>query len=462
MPRPPRPEVGLLVVGLGTLVAPLDTAVNIAFPSMTQAFELELGAIRWVVIAYVLTYASLMLVCGRLGDIVGYRLIFQLGLASSVLGLIGCAVAPSYALLLVGRMLQGIGAALILSCGPALATSLLEEEKRTRALAFYASVMAAGAALGPLVGGFLVAEWGWTAVFWFRVPLAMLALALSWLIAAVPSHSPTRGFDAPGAILLVVWMSALLLALAIPRGSFGAVVPLGLAVLGLLALIAFLAWEIRCSQPLIRLSLFRSPDFVIFNAASVAVNLAAFGVLLLVPYYLLRVAGLDVVTGGAVLALGAGGTVVGAWATNKLASRVPIGRLALAGVVLNIAGLWAVSGWTQASPLVVIGVSLLVQGLGAGLFQVGYTDYVTGTLPLADRGVAGSLAMVTRTIGIVLGATVLTEAFAYFETTVHASGAASADALLAGFQSTFRCTALGLAVCLAFSFLLARAWRVRT
>jgi MFS family permease len=443
-------------------VAPLDTAVNIAFPSMTQAFELELGAIRWVVIAYVLTYASLMLVCGRLGDLVGYRLIFQLGLASSALGLIGCAIAPDYALLLVGRMLQGIGAALILSCGLALATSLLDEEKRTRALAFYASVMAAGAALGPLAGGFLVAQWSWAAVFWFRVPIVMLALALSWLIAAVPNRSPVRGFDAPGAILLVAWMSALLLALAIPRESFGAMAPLGLAVLGGLAFIAFLVREARCPHPLIRLSLFRNPEFVIFNAASVAVNLAAFGVLLLVPYYLLRVAGLDVVTGGAVLALGAGGTVVGAWATSKLASRVPVGRLALAGVALNIAGLWAVSAWTQASPLVIVGVSLLVQGLGAGLFQVGYTDYVTGTLPLADRGVAGSLAMVTRTVGIVLGATVLTEAFAHFESTAHVSGASSADALLAGFQSTFQCTALGLALCLAFSLLLARAWRVRT
>ena len=185
-----RPEVGLLVIGLGTLVAPLDTAVNIAFPSMTEAFELRLEAIRWVVIAYVLTYASLMLVCGRLGDLVGYRPIFQLGLALSALGLIGCAMAPSYALLLLAPHAAGVGIALTLSCGPALATSLYGEHRRTRALAFYAAVMAVGAALGPLVGGFLVAQWGWAAVFWFRVPLAVLALALSWLIASAPRDRP--------------------------------------------------------------------------------------------------------------------------------------------------------------------------------------------------------------------------------------------------------------------------------
>jgi MFS family permease len=452
----------LLVVGLGTIVAPLDTAVNIAFPSMTAAFELGLGEIRWVVIAYVLTYASLLLVCGRLGDLVGYRPIFQLGLALSALGLVGCAMAPSYALLLLGRMLQGIGIALILSCGPALATSLFAEHMRTRTLAFYTGVMAAGAALGPLVGGFVVAQWGWDAVFWFRVPLALLALALSWLIAAVPKNSPVRGFDAIGAGLLIAWMSALLLALAILRGRFDPNVPRGLALLGLLAFAAFLVREARCPQPLIRLSLFRNLDFVIFNAASIAVNLAAFGALLLVPYYLLRIAGLDVASGGAVLALGAAGAMVGAWLAGKLAGRVPMGRLAFAGIAINVAGLWTITTWTQASPLATVGLSLLAQGVGVGLFQVGYTDYVARTLPFDDRGVAGSLAMITRTIGIVLGATILSEAFTHFEAEAHASEMATADAFLFGFRSTFRYTAIGLALYLAVSLLLVRAWRVRT
>ena len=126
MPHPPRPGVGLLVVGLGTIAAPLDTAVNIAFPSITRAFALEVEDIRWVVIAYVLTYSSLMLIFGKLGDLLGYRRIFQLGLLVSAVGFAGCSLAPSYGLLLLGRMLQGVGIALTLSCGPALATSLFD------------------------------------------------------------------------------------------------------------------------------------------------------------------------------------------------------------------------------------------------------------------------------------------------------------------------------------------------
>ena len=187
--------IGLLIVGLGIIAAPLDTAVNIAFPSITRAFDLQVQDIRWVVIAYVLTYASLMLVFGRLGDLLGYRRIFQLGLLVSAVGFVACSLAPSYRLLLLGRMLQGVGIALTLSCAPALAISLFEERERTRVLGIYAAITAAGAALGPLLGGFLVERAAWPAVFWSRAPLVLLALALSWLIPATPRLGSVRGFD---------------------------------------------------------------------------------------------------------------------------------------------------------------------------------------------------------------------------------------------------------------------------
>jgi MFS family permease len=162
------------------------------FPSITRAFALEVEDIRWVVIAYVLTYASLMLVFGKLGDLLGYRRIFQLGLLVSAAGFAACSLAPTYPLLLLGRILQGIGIALTLSCAPALATSLFDEAERTRALGAYAAITAAGSAIGPLVGGFLVERWDWNAVFWFRAPLVLVALALSGLIPTHPARLGAR------------------------------------------------------------------------------------------------------------------------------------------------------------------------------------------------------------------------------------------------------------------------------
>jgi MFS family permease len=462
MARFSRPAVGLLIVGLGSLAAPLDTAVNIAFPSITRAFDLQVADIRWVVIAYVLTYASLMLAFGRLGDLLGYRRIFQIGLLVSALGFGACSVASTYPLLLLGRMLQGVGIALTLSCAPALAISLYDERDRTRVLGIYTAIAAAGSALGPLAGGFLVEHAGWPAVFWPRAPLVLVALALSWLIPPTPRQGSMRGFDALGAALLVTWMSALLLVFAVPSEPFGRTLPLGLALLAALALAAFLRREARHPQPLIRLSLFRDAGFAIMNAASIAVNLAAFSVLLLVPYYLVRIAHMDTTAGGILLACGAGGTVVGSWMAGRLAALVAVRRLALAGVALSIAGLWTISTWTPATPLGVLGLSLLLQGLGVGLFQVAYADLVTATLPAQDRGVAGSLTILTRTIGIVGGATALSAAFRAFEATALSAGMTAADAFLAGFQATFFYAAAGLALCLAIGLLRPRIWLGRT
>jgi MFS family permease len=458
MPRLSRPAIGLSVVGLGTIAAPLDTAVNIAFPSITQAFGLQVQEIRWIVIAYVLTYASLMLVFGRIGDLLGYRRIFQLGLLVSALGFAACSAAPTYPLLLLGRMLQGVGIALTLSCAPALAISLFEESARTRVLGVYAAIAAAGSALGPLVGGVLVEQFGWPAVFWSRAPIVLAALALSWLIPPAAKQGSMRGFDGIGSVLLVTWFSALLLAFAVDAGPLGRALPIGLALLAVLGFAAFIIRQQRHPQPLIRLSLFRDVDFAIMNAASIAVNLVAFSVLLLVPYYLVRVAHLDAASGGILLACGAGGTVVGSWLAGRLATRVRIGRLALAGVVLSIAGLWLVSIWTPATTLGVIGLSLLLQGLGVGLFQVAYADLVIATLPSGERGVAGSLTMVTRTIGIVGGATCLSAAFRHFEAAASSAGAPAMDAFLAGFQTTFLYAALALASFLAVSLLRPRTW----
>ena len=177
------------MVGLGTSVVPLDTAVNIAFPTITAGFALPIQMIQWVVICYVLTYSSLMLAFGRVGDIFSHGRVFRIGLLWSGAAFLLCAVAPSYNWLLFCRFLQGIGASLIVSCAPALVLELFPEERRSRAVGAFALIYAVGSAAGPLVGGALVAQWGWPAVFWFRAPIALTALLL---LEGLPPASPPR------------------------------------------------------------------------------------------------------------------------------------------------------------------------------------------------------------------------------------------------------------------------------
>ena len=152
-----RDVASFAVIGLGTLIGPLDTAVNIAFPDITGAFAIPLQSIQWVVISYVLTYASLMMIFGRLGDLFGHRRIFQIGLALSVGAFLLCATASRYEWLLVFRVAQGIGTAMVISCGPALVTSLFDDAARPRVLGAYVAIFGIGAAIGPSLGGVLVA-----------------------------------------------------------------------------------------------------------------------------------------------------------------------------------------------------------------------------------------------------------------------------------------------------------------
>lgn len=383
-------------------------------------------------IAYTLTYAALMLVFGRVGDMFGYRRIFLAGSLWSAVAFVLCALAPSYAVLLGARVLQGVGAALVLSCGPALASSLYPEQARTRVLGVYTLVIGAGGALGPLIAGLLVPVIGWPAVFWFRAPLALSAFALAWLLPRDQSHARGEPFDAAGGALLVAAISALLLALNQVQ-HLAAVAALGCV----LASVGFVMREQRAPRPIVDPRLFADVDFSLLNAGHVALNLAGFAVLLLVPFYLGRFGALDALTTGLLLACSPAGTMIAAPLAARLAARLPPRLLALSGAAAMAVG-QVLIGTAHAHPdLTVLAGAMLLQGFGIGMFQVAYFDIVATSLSRADRGVAGSLVMMTRTLGTVTGAAALMLLFQGFRDAAVAGGAGQDAAFLLGFGRTF-------------------------
>jgi MFS family permease len=433
----------VLVVALGTLVVPFDSSVNFAFPFITRAFGLPIPAIQWVVIAYTLTYAALMLVFGRVGDMLGYRRIFLIGSLWSAVAFVLCAMASSYETLLAARVLQGIGAALVLSCGPALATSLHSETARTRVLGIYTMVIGVGGAFGPLIAGLLVPLIDWPAVFWFRAPLACAAFVLGWCLPAGTRPATRETFDAGGGILLVLAISALLLALNQLQHLRESALPFALA--GLVFLVAtagFIVQEKRCARPIIDLHFFRDPDSALLNAGHAALNLAGFSVLLLVPFYLSGFGGLSAHATGLLLAASPTGTVLAAPLAARLASQLPPRLLALIGAAAMATGQMLIGTAEPEPNIPVLAGAMLLQGFGVGLFQVAYFDIVTDAIPRADRGIAGSLVMMTRTVGTVTGATLLMLFFQTFRSHSLAGGVDEASAFLDAFAGTFRLAAL--------------------
>jgi len=402
----------LVLVGLGASVVPLDTAVNIGFPDITQSFGLPIRMIQWVVICYVLTYASLMLAFGRVGDIFGHARVFRVGLAWSVAAFLLCAAAPAYGWLLLFRFLQGVGAGLVISVAPALVTGLFPEQSRSRAVAAFTMIFALSSAAGPLLGGALVGVWGWPAVFWFRAPIALAALLFVRGLPPPSLAGEREPLDLIGACLLALAISTLLLLVnalqRIGQGDYLAAPLLALAAAGFFA---FLRREARIPAPVINIEFFRSFSFVAVNLSSVLVYLVSFSVLLFAPYYLVRYTGLSLALAGAVLAVSFAGSIAASPLAGRLIERFPAERVAMLGAVLGGAGLFWIGTWNAAPILPVILAGLALQGFGVGLFQVAYMDVVIATIPRRHRGVAGSIAMLTRTIGIVSGATLLTLVF---------------------------------------------------
>jgi MFS family permease len=435
----PRQWVQLILIGLGASVVPLDTAVNIGFPEITRSFGLPIEAIQWVVICYVLTYASLLLAFGRIGDIFGHARVFRTGLAWSVVAFLACATAPSYGWLLFCRFLQGIGAGLVISVAPALVTGLFPETRRSRAVAAFTTMFALASAFGPLLGGALVSLWGWSAVFWFRAPIALVALVFLTGLPRSAAPAQREPLDFAGAVLLALTISTLLLLInEVPRLGQQDWTAIPLFALAAGAAAALVRREARFPTPIVKLEFFRSPFFVAVNSASVLVYLTSFAVLLFVPYYLVRVAGLALPWAGAVLAASFAGTIVASPLAGRLIEPAGASRVALTGAVLGGAGLIAIGWESAASPQATLPIlaALIGQGFGVGLFQVAYMDFVLATIPRGDRGVAGSIAMLTRTLGIVSGATVLSLVFHAYETSALTGGQAPQAAFVIAFRST--------------------------
>ncbi len=436
----PRQVLRLVLVGLGTSVVPLDTAVNIAFPEITGSFGLPVEMIQWVVICYVLTYSSLMLAFGRVGDIWGHGRVLRIGLLWSSVAYLLCAAAPNFGWLLFCRLLQGIGASLIVSCAPALVTGMFPEGRRSRAVGMFTLMYAIGSAAGPLLGGVLIQLWGWPAVFWFRAPLALIALLFPAETHTAARPAARDSVDIVGAVLLAVGISTLLLTLNrlqhLEGQEFLAAL---LLVTAAASLVAFFHRENRVAQPIINLGLFRAGGFAGLNVASVLIYLTSFSVLLLGPYYLVRLTGLSPIIAGGVLGASFVGSLVASPLAGWVVERVPAGRVAALGASLCAAGLVLIGSWQPgaAGQAVTILGTLVLQGFGVGLFQVAYMDIVMRSLPRHQRGVAGSIAMLSRSVGVVTGATLLTLVFHTIETIRLAGGDMPAASFLTGFKATF-------------------------
>jgi EmrB/QacA subfamily drug resistance transporter len=299
---------------LGSSLAFIEgSVVNLALPAIQHELMIDSAAVQWVMNAYLLVLGAFMLVGGSLGDRVGLRRIFILGNAVFGLGALGCAIAPSLTVLIVARCVQGLGGALLVPASLALIGSYFTGTERGRAIGTWAGASALTTAVGPVLGGWLVDQWSWPAVFWLVAPFALVTLIVAaWRVPADEAEGD-RPPDYPGAFLLAAALATMIYALVDPASVWHAA--LFLTVAATLA-IAFVWRERQFSSPLLPLGLFSSRVFSGANLMTFLLYASLSGALYFLPFNLIQVQGYSATAAGAAflpitLMLGFGSTLAG-------------------------------------------------------------------------------------------------------------------------------------------------------
>lgn len=405
-PVDPRSWWVLVAVAVGTFMSALDgSVVNVVWPVMGKAFHASVAAIEWVVIIYLLVVSGTLLMFGRFGDLRGYKKTYVGGFILFVAGSALCGLSPNEHVLVGFRALQALGAAMLFAASPAILTSTFPPQRRGQVLGLQGTFTYLGLTVGPPLGTFLTARFGWPAIFYINVPVGLLAIFLSLrFIPADEGAGTGERFDIPGAVTFLVGLVALVLALN--QGSewgWGSPLVIGSLVLGALMLSAFVAIELRSASPMMDLSLFVNRTFSASSVTALLNYVGVYTVIFLMPSYLEQARGLSLQTTGLLLMVMPLVMAILAPISGSLSDRFGTRTPVIAGMLVLSASLVGLGMLQPATPLWLVGVTLAAVGVGVGIFVSPNTSALMGTAPLHRRGIASGILAEARNVGMVLG-----------------------------------------------------------
>jgi EmrB/QacA subfamily drug resistance transporter len=395
----------LIVVCTAVFMLLLDiTVVNVALPDMQRDLDASFSQLQWVVDAYALALATVVLTAGSLSDLLGRRLVFAAGLVVFAAASAACGAAPTAGFLIGARAAQGLGGAIMFATSLALIAGAFQGRERGTALGIWGATIGAAAAIGPLVGGLLTEGLGWRWIFFVNVPIGVAAVAAA-LVQLHESRDPGRArIDVPGTLALTGALFLLVYGLlqGNDKGWTSATI-LGCLTGSALLAITFAAWELRSAQPMLDVRLFARPGFLGAQIGAFALSSAMFSIFLYLTLYMQNVLGYGPLgTGVRFLPLSLASFVVAA-VTGNLISRVPVrwllgGGLAVCGVSLTLMSrVEPSSGWTR------LFAGFLIGGVGIGLVNPSLASAAVGVVPPERSGMASGTNNTFRQVGIATG-----------------------------------------------------------
>ncbi|QLC72516.1 MFS transporter [Pseudomonas sp. LPB0260] len=452
----------LVSLALPMLLASLGSSIaTVGLPTLAQAFGASFQAAQWIVLAYLLAITTLIVGAGRLGDIIGRRRLLLAGVLLFTAASLLCGVAASFWLLIAGRALQGLGAAIMMALTMALVGDMVAKERTGRVMGLLGSMSAIGTALGPSLGGVLIAELGWRAIFLLNLPLGGLTLLLAHRYLPAERQAPqadSGGFDMLGTLLLALTLGAYALAMTLGRGGFG---PLNMALL-LAAVVGvglFLRVESTAASPLIRLALLRDPVLSAGLAMSMLVSTVLMATLVVGPFYLSRALGLDALGVGLALSSGPLLAALAGVPAGLIVERHGAKRMTLAGLCAMAVGCSLLALLPETLGVAGYVIPILLTTASYALFMAANNTAVMSDIRNEQRGVIAALLSLSRNLGLITGASVMGAVFACASATNDITMAQPA-AVAAGMRSTFAVALLLIAVALAAAAAgRARSWQ---
>jgi EmrB/QacA subfamily drug resistance transporter len=395
---------------MSLLIISLDvTIVNIALPAISDDLDAPVSGLQWIIDAYTLVLASLLVLAGSTGDRIGRRRVFQAGLALFTIGSLLCSVAPSLETLILFRMVQAAGGSMLNPVAMSIITNTFTEPReRARAIGVWGAVTGFSMALGPLAGGVLVHTLGWRSIFWINVPVGIAAFLLAWRFVPESRAEHPRRLDPVGQLLVLTVLASLTFGIIEgPAAGWFSPLIIGCFVLAAAALAGLLWWEPRRAEPLIELRFFRSPPFSGATLVAVCAFASLGGFLFLNTLYLQEVRGLSALQSGLYTLPMAVMTIVASPLSGRLVgsrgTRLP---LHIAGTAMAL-GVLPLTWAGPDTPAWQLFAGYLLFGFGFGMVNTPITNTAVSGMPRARAGVAAAIASTSRQVGTALGVAVI-------------------------------------------------------
>lgn len=438
--------LSMLMSSLGISIA------NVALPTLAQTFTASFQEVQWVVLAYLLAITITIVGAGRLGDILGKRPIQLAGIALFTVATALCGIAPSLWLLIVARAIQGLGAAILIALTVALVRETVPRERTGSAMGLLGTMSAIGTALGPALGGILIAGPGWRAIFLIMVPLGLLNYVLAH--RTLPSQAPrgkgkSTGFDSLGALLLGLTLVAFALVVTVGGGHFdwlnwvlllATVVGVGLFVLS----------QTRTPSPLIPLAAFRNVALSASLAMNALVAAVMMATLVVGPFFLSLALGLNATTVGIIMSIGPLIATLSGVPAGRMVDHAGAPRMVIVGLALMAAGSIAVSILPARFGVAgyIAGIAVLTPGYQ--LFQAANNTAVMMDATLERRGLISGMLSLSRNLGLITGASVMGAVFAFASSATYIN-TAHAENIATGLRVTFAIAAVLVVVSIAIA-----------